>query len=452
MATVETAVAGERATKPRLIFFTSSLSGQCRRVEGFLAQVLQRRRNHGTFRVLVVDEDERPDLVSRFGVTGAADARRRRGTNGARAARAATRLPRDRRAARPLAALTRAVSLRAVPGPNVPFPPMEAELVRELPAGDGWQYEPKWDGFRGVLENDGGELALWSRNERPLLRYFPELRPLGELLPPHSALDGEIVIARDGVLDFDSMQTRLHPAESRVQTARRRDPGDFVVFDLLLWNGKPIHAKPLEQRRAELLKRGEGFWLSPATTDLAAATALARPLRGDRARRRRREAARAPVPARLARGRRQGEGAQDRRLRRRRRPLEARAAGKLATLLLGLYRDDGEIDYVGSAAVGARNHDEIAGARPAAARRALRAPLLGAEPLGHRRARGDAAAARARRRGALRQGAGQPLPPRHEADPLPRRQGSRPSARGGRSGRRGGRTTPPSRRCSARLG
>ncbi len=60
-----------------------------------------------------------------------------------------------------------------MPGPNVPFPPMEAELVRELPAGEGWQYEPKWDGFRGVLENDGGELALWSRNGRPLLRYSP---------------------------------------------------------------------------------------------------------------------------------------------------------------------------------------------------------------------------------------------------------------------------------------
>ena len=75
---------------------------------------------------------------------------------------------------------------------------MEANLVRELPEGDEWQYEPKWDGFRGVLENDGGELALWSRKERPLLRYFPELRPLGELLPPHSALDGEIVIVRDG--------------------------------------------------------------------------------------------------------------------------------------------------------------------------------------------------------------------------------------------------------------
>ena len=118
-------------------------------------------------------------------------------------------------------------SLADVPGPNVPFPPMEAELVRELPAGEGWQYEPKWDGFRGVLENDGGELALWSRNERPLLRYFPELAQLGELLPPHSALDGEIVIARDGVLEFDSMQMRLHPAESRVRKLVGRDPGDL---------------------------------------------------------------------------------------------------------------------------------------------------------------------------------------------------------------------------------
>jgi len=93
---------------------------------------------------------------------------------------------------------------------------MEAELVSELPTGGGWRYEPKWDGFRGVLENDGGELALWSRNGRPLLRYFPELREVGELLPHHSALDGEIVISRGGALDFDAMQMRLHPAESRV--------------------------------------------------------------------------------------------------------------------------------------------------------------------------------------------------------------------------------------------
>src|SRR5213083_633523 len=104
-----------------------------------------------------------------------------------------------------------------MPAANIPFPPMEAELVRELHQGDGWQYEPKWDGFRGGLENAGGERALWSRNERQLLRYCPELRPLGEQLPPKTALDGEIVITRDGALDFDAMQMRLHPAESRIR-------------------------------------------------------------------------------------------------------------------------------------------------------------------------------------------------------------------------------------------
>src|SRR3954468_6026505 len=160
-----------------------------------------------------------------------------------------------------------ALRFLAVPGANVPFPPMEAQLVRTLPEGDGWQYEPKWDGFRGVLENDGGELALWSRNERPLLRYFPELRPLGELLPPHSALDGEIVIARDGVLDFDSMQMRLHPAESRIRKLSAEIPAEYVVFDVLLWDGEPIHRLPLEERRAELERVGDGFRLSPTTAD-----------------------------------------------------------------------------------------------------------------------------------------------------------------------------------------
>src|ERR671931_2713967 len=127
---------------------------------------------------------------------------------------------------------------------------MEAENVLELPQNGGWRYEPKWDGFRGVLENDGGELALWSRNGRPLLRYSPELRPLGELLPPHSALDGEIVISREGQLDFDSMQLRLHPAESRIRKLSAEIPARFIAFDLLLWDGEAIHRLPLEERRA----------------------------------------------------------------------------------------------------------------------------------------------------------------------------------------------------------
>ena len=157
--------------------------------------------------------------------------------------------------------------VRAIPARAIPFPPMEAELVRELPVGDGWQYEPKWDGFRGVFENCGKELAMWSRNERPLLRYFPELRPLGDLLAPKSALDGEIVIARDGVLDFDAMQMRLHPAESRVKRLSAEIPAEFVVFDVLVWDGEPVWKLPLEERRArvEALK---GFRLSPATQDI----------------------------------------------------------------------------------------------------------------------------------------------------------------------------------------
>src|ERR671936_1641828 len=157
--------------------------------------------------------------------------------------------------------------MQSQPGNNVPFPPMEAELVSELPERGGWRYEPKWDGFRGVLENDGGELALWSRNGRPLLRYFPELRPLGDLLPPHSALDGEIVISREGKLDFDSMQMRLHPAESRVRKLAAEIPATFVAFDLLLWDGEAIHRRPLEERRVELERRGGGLSLSPTARD-----------------------------------------------------------------------------------------------------------------------------------------------------------------------------------------
>ena len=235
---------------------------------------------------------------------------------------------------------------------------MEAELVRELPSGDGWQYEPKWDGFRGVLENAGGELALWSRNERPLLRYFPELRPLGELLPPRSALDGEIVIARDGALDFDSMQTRLHPAESRVRKLSAEIPAEYVVFDVLVWDGEPVWKLPLAERRARV-ESLSGFRLSPATRDLADARGWldrfeALGLDGVIAKR-------LDLPYRP--GSRQAVV----------KIKEHRTAdcvvvgvrwkgdrSAIATLLLGLYRDDGGVDYVGSCAVGARMRDEVA--------------------------------------------------------------------------------------------
>jgi ATP-dependent DNA ligase len=237
---------------------------------------------------------------------------------------------------------------------------MEAELVAELPQRGGWRYEPKWDGFRGVLENDGGELALWSRNGRPLLRYFPELRAVGELLPPHSALDGEIVISRDGKLDFDAMQTRLHPAESRVRKLSGEIPATFVAFDLLLWNKKKLHTKPIEERRAELERVAEGVSLSPVSDDVAQGRDWLETLQA------------AGFDGVIAKklGLPYLPGSRDGVVKVK--PYKTadcvvagvrwKAGGQstIATLLLGLYADDGHLDYVGSCAVGAKRQDEIA--------------------------------------------------------------------------------------------
>jgi ATP-dependent DNA ligase len=154
--------------------------------------------------------------------------------------------------------------------PKLPFPPMEAELVEALPESAGWQYEPKWDGFRGVLENLEGTLNLWSRNARPLLRYFPELASLGDHLPQRSALDGEVVVIREGALDFDALQMRLHPAESRVRKLAAEIPAGFVCFDVLLWEGEDFHRRPLEERRAKV--ETLPFDVSPATEDIREAS------------------------------------------------------------------------------------------------------------------------------------------------------------------------------------
>jgi ATP-dependent DNA ligase len=246
-----------------------------------------------------------------------------------------------------------------MPGPNVPFPPMEAELVRELPAADGWQYEPKWDGFRGVLENDGGELALWSRNARPLLRYFPELARLGEQLPPRSALDGEIVIARGGQLDFDALQLRLHPAESRVRKLAGELPADYVAFDVLLWEGKTLHRLPLEDRRRELEMRAAAFRLSPVARERRVAERWVESLEP--------AGLDGVVCKRLGLpylpGSREGAVKV-----KRHKTADCVVAGvrwkarptTIATLLLGLYDDAGHLDYVGTAAVGPSRHGEIA--------------------------------------------------------------------------------------------
>jgi ATP-dependent DNA ligase len=243
--------------------------------------------------------------------------------------------------------------------PGIPFPPMEAELVRELPDGEGWQFEPKWDGFRGLLENASGELRLWSRNARPLLRYFPELRELEALLPPRSALDGEIVIERDGALDFDAMQTRLHPAESRVRKLAAEIPARFIAFDILFWKGEQLWQLPLAERRQALERRAEGVFLSPATTDRDSALAWlehfeAAGLDGVVGKRMdspyvagSREAVVKVKPEKTADCVIVG-------LRWKSKP------DRIATLLLGIYDDRGDLDYVGSAAVAASRHADIA--------------------------------------------------------------------------------------------
>ncbi len=231
--------------------------------------------------------------------------------------------------------------------------------MRELPDGEGWQYEPKWDGFRGVLENASGELRLWSRNGRPLLRYFPELRPLGESLPPRSALDGEIVIVREGALDFDAMQTRLHPAESRIRKLSAEIPATFVAFDVLLWEGKQWWRQPLGERRAVLERLVTAIPLSPATSDRSAALEWldrfeAIGLDGVVAKRVDRDYA---AGARDAVVKVKPEKTADCvvvGLRWKERP------DRIATLLLGLYADDGTLDYIGSAAVAPARHAEIA--------------------------------------------------------------------------------------------
>ena len=243
--------------------------------------------------------------------------------------------------------------------PLVPFPPMEAELVRELPVGDGWAYEPKWDGFRGVLENAGGELRLWSRNGRPLMRYFPELRPLGESLPPRSALDGEIVIDVDGAVDFDAMQTRLHPAESRIRKLSAEIPAQFVAFDVLAWDGAGTWQQPFADRRAKLEDVAAGLALSPSVADPETATAWLHELEA--------LGLDGVVAKRLDRPVEPGGRGSVVKVKPER-SADCVVVGvrwkskpdRIATLLLGLYRDDGELDYVGSAAVAASRHAMIA--------------------------------------------------------------------------------------------
>src|ERR1700735_4302575 len=118
---------------------------------------------------------------------------------------------------------------------------MLAKRVGALPDGENWIFEPKWDGFRTLIFRDGDEILIQSRDEKPLNRYFPELLdPLRSGLPERCVFDGEIVIARNGALDFDALQMRLHPATSRVKLLSEQTPASVVFFDVLCEDGTDL--------------------------------------------------------------------------------------------------------------------------------------------------------------------------------------------------------------------
>src|SRR5690348_1040021 len=128
--------------------------------------------------------------------------------------------------------------------------PMEALLAAELPEGKGWQFEPKWDGFRCLARRDGGEVTLTSKSGKPLARYFPEvaemLRATRERL---FVLDGELIISVGDALSFDALQLRLHPAETRIRKLANETPAELMAFDLLELGGKSLADEPLGKRR-----------------------------------------------------------------------------------------------------------------------------------------------------------------------------------------------------------
>jgi len=159
-----------------------------------------------------------------------------------------------------------------------PISPMLSKATAEIPVGEGWHYEPKWDGFRCIVFRDGNDLELTSRNERPFTRYFPELiEPLKASLPESCVVDGEIVLPsadRNG-LDFDALLQRIHPAESRVRRLAAETPACFVAFDILGLGDENLMGLPLEQRLVHLQRAladaAHPIYLTPSSRDVEVA-------------------------------------------------------------------------------------------------------------------------------------------------------------------------------------
>jgi ATP-dependent DNA ligase len=161
-----------------------------------------------------------------------------------------------------------------------PYLPMEAKSVEKLPAGDVWEYEPKWDGFRCVAFRDGDRVDLQSKSGQPLARYFPEIaEAILKLKPKQFVLDGEIVVPIKGQFSFDDLLMRIHPAASRIQKLAKETPAKLIVFDLLVDDrGRALVDEVLAARRKKLdafakkyFAKNKSIELSPATDDLSIA-------------------------------------------------------------------------------------------------------------------------------------------------------------------------------------
>lgn len=249
-----------------------------------------------------------------------------------------------------------------------PFPPMEAKSAERLPAGGGWFYEPKWDGFRCLAFRKGNDLALQSKAGQPLDRYFPELVAAFLALPVRAfVLDGEIVIrGRDGGLDFDALLQRIHPAESRIRKLSRETPGSFHAFDLLVDDReKSLVELPLAGRRERLEKlfgkiaEGGSIHLSPSTPDRAVAERWMKTLGG---------AGLDGVVAKLADSPYlPGDRSAMVKVKRIRTAdcvvggfRWSQKGGKIGSLLLGLYNEQGLLDHVGfSSSFTAEEREEL---------------------------------------------------------------------------------------------
>ena len=228
--------------------------------------------------------------------------------------------------------------------------PMEALLAEQLPDGTGWQYEPKWDGFRCIAVRSGRTVDLWSKSGKPLGRYFPEIAAMFARLKTTSfTIDGELLIERGGELSFDALQMRLHPAESRVRKLAAETPAMFMAFDLLAIGRAKLAGRPLAERRERLVQLLEGesepmLLLSPATPNRSEALAWLERTGG---------ALDGVIAKRLDEPYRAGERAMVKVKQRRTADCVVggfrygKSGGTVGSLLLGLYDEAGLLDHVG---------------------------------------------------------------------------------------------------------